>query len=52
MAALLNLDIKKSMKEQAEKYLYTQIYPRVKSAIGKLRAKTLTNNKFSELDWM
>ncbi|CAD8053676.1 unnamed protein product [Paramecium sonneborni] len=52
MSALLNLDIKKSIKEQAEKYLFTQLYPRVKTAIGKLRAKTLANNTFSELEWM
>ncbi|CAD8059839.1 unnamed protein product [Paramecium sonneborni] len=48
----LNLDVKNSTKVQPQKYLYTQLYPKVKSSLAKVTAGNLQNNQFSESEWI
>ncbi|CAK87988.1 unnamed protein product (macronuclear) [Paramecium tetraurelia] len=48
----LNLNIKTSTKIQTQKYLYTQLYPKIKSSLTKAQAGNLQNNQFSERDWI
>ncbi|CAD8048392.1 unnamed protein product [Paramecium primaurelia] len=48
----LNLNIKTSTKFQPQKYLYTQLYPKIKSSLAKAKEGNFQNNQFSERDWI
>ncbi|CAD8137647.1 unnamed protein product [Paramecium octaurelia] len=48
----LTLNLKTCTKIQTQKYLYTQLYPKIKSSLAKAQAGNLQNNQFLQRDWI